>query len=110
METEYIDESLEVIEDENDTENEILDVSEDIQDELLSVEETNGLGADSENTALLREIRDMLADSVNSDGIVEVSIFDKPLEQYTVSESLGLLIFILLLWLVISRQIGGVFR
>lgn len=39
-----------------------------------------------------------------------VTVWDKPLEEYSVSEGLLLVIFIMLLWLVISRQIGGIFK
>lgn len=115
MEHETI-ESLEDLEEifndeENIFEDEILDVSENIQDELQDFEAVDDLVySDSDVVSVLYEIRDLLADSNNTEEFVEVSILDKPLEDYTTSESLCLLIFILLLWLVISRAIGGVFK
>lgn len=42
--------------------------------------------------------------------LVNLTIWDKPLNDYSVQEGLLLFIFILLLWLVISRFFGGIFK
>lgn len=39
-----------------------------------------------------------------------VTLWDKPISDYSTSEGLLLVVVILLLWMVISRQIGGVFK
>lgn len=38
------------------------------------------------------------------------SIWEKPINDYTPTEGILLLIFILLLWLVIKQFIGGIFK
>lgn len=40
----------------------------------------------------------------------EYTLWNKPLEKYSVVEGLLLMIFILVLWLVTSRLIGGVIK
>lgn len=38
------------------------------------------------------------------------TLWEKPISEYSVQEGLLLFIFILLLWLVISRFLGGIFK
>ena len=74
--------------------------------------ESNGVGSEIVITGYVTqddfyEFKEELFEEIREE---EFSLWDKPFDKYTVSEGYLLLIFILLLWLVISRLIGGVIK
>lgn len=77
-------------------------------DEFTENGESDTVSEDFDISALVQSLLENQDNAENNE--VVYTIWDKPFEEYSVTEGFLLFIFILLLWLVISRQIGGVFK
>lgn len=99
-------------------ENVVIKYEEDVEEihtEVIENYETNVASSVSNSDSIL------YIPSVSKGDLVEMqreivsalsseTLWEKPISEYSVQEGLLLFIFILLLWLVISRFFGGIFK